>query len=250
MNILICGIGGRMGREVALLALDGCRGAVPVAGFDVIPVDTREFPSYTDWNAVRETPDCIVDFSNHVGTAAMLNFAEARGIPVVIATTGHTEAELARISRAAERIPVFHSANMSVGIALLAELAQQTVKAFPDAESEIVEKHHDRKLDAPSGTALMLAEAIRKIRTRAKLVLGRSGQGKRDPEEIGIHAIRGGTMAAQHTVHFFGEDEVLEITHTANSRQIFVNGALHMARKLCRMPKGRYQLQDILFGGK
>ena len=102
MKILICGVGGRMGREVALLALDGFRGAEAVAGFDVIPVDTREFPSYTDWNAVRETPDCIVDFSNHAGTAALLDFAEARRIPVVIATTGHTGDELARIARAAE----------------------------------------------------------------------------------------------------------------------------------------------------
>ena len=246
MNILICGVGGHMGREVALLALEGCRGAVPVAGFDVIPVDTREFPSYTDWNAVRETPDCIVDFSNHVGTAAMLDFAEGRGIPVVIATTGHTEAELTRISRAAERIPVFHSANMSVGIALLAELAQQTVKAFPDAEIEIVEKHHDRKLDAPSGTALMLAEAIRKIRTRAKLVLGRSGQGRRDPEEIGIHAIRMGNIVGDHEIIIGTATQTITLRHEAHSRTLFAEGALAAAAYLVRQPAGLYRMQDLL----
>ena len=246
MNILMCGGGGRMGREVALLAREGGAGAVPVAGFDVIPVDTREFPSYTDWNAVRETPDCIVDFSNHVGTAAMLDFAEARGIPVVIATTGHTEAELARISRAAERIPVFHSANMSVGIALLAELAQQTVKAFPDAEIEIVEKHHDRKLDAPSGTALMLAEAIRKIRTRAKLVLGRSGQGKRDPEEIGIHAIRMGNIVGDHEIIIGTDSQTITLRHEAHSRTLFAEGALAAAAYLVRQPAGLYRMLDLL----
>ena len=246
MKILICGVGGRMGREVALLALDGFRGAEAVAGFDVIPVDTREFPSYTDWNAVRETPDCIVDFSNHAGTAALLDFAEARRIPVVIATTGHTGDELARIARAAERIPVFHSANMSVGIALLAELAQQAVRAFPDADVEIVEVHHNRKLDSPSGTALMLADAIRKIRTKARLVLGRSGQGKRSPEDIGIHAVRVGNIVGNHEIIIGTDTQTITLRHEAHSRTLFAEGALCAAEYLIRQPAGLYRMQDML----
>ena len=152
MKILICGVGGRMGREVASLALAGMRGAEVVAGFDILPVDTREFPSYTNWSDVCEMPDCIIDFSHHAGTSAMLDFACEKKIPVVLATTGHDEAELKRIEEAATVIPLFHSANMSLGVALLAELAKMTAKTFPDADIEIIEKHHNRKLDAPSGT--------------------------------------------------------------------------------------------------
>lgn len=246
MNILICGVAGRMGREVALLALDGCRGARPVAGFDILPVDTRDFPSYTDWNTVREKPDCIIDFSNHAGTAAMLSFAESRGIPVVIATTGHTQEELARIHLAAQRIPVFFSANMSVGIALLAELAKQTAKALPDAEIEIVEKHHDRKLDAPSGTALMLAEAIRKVRTGAKLVLGRHGQGKRDQNEIGIHAIRMGNIVGDHEIIIGTDSQTITLRHEAHSRTLFAEGAICAAEFLISKDAGLYHMQDLL----
>lgn len=246
MNILICGIAGRMGREVALFALDGYRGARPVAGFDIIPVDTREFPSYTEWSAVREKPDCIIDFSNHAGTDAMLSFAESRGIPTVIATTGHTQEELERIRLAARQIPIFFSANMSVGIALLAELAMQTAKAFPDAEIEIVEKHHDRKLDAPSGTALMLAEAIRKVRTGAKLVLGRHGQSKREKDEIGIHAIRMGNIVGDHEIIIGTDSQTITLRHEAHSRSLFAEGAICAAEFLISKKAGLYQMQDLL----
>lgn len=246
MNILICGIGGRMGREVALLALDGCRGAKPVAGFDVLPVDTRDFPTYTDWNAVREVPDCIIDFSNHAGTQALLDFAVAKGIPTVIATTGHSEEELACIHRAAERIPVFFSANMSVGIALLAELAKQTAKAFPDAEIEIIEKHHDRKLDAPSGTALMLANALCEVRPDATLVYGRHGNAKRTPEEIGIHAIRMGNIVGDHEIIIGTGTQTITLKHEAHSRSLFAEGAICAAEFLIRRRPGLYRMQDLL----
>ncbi len=246
MNILICGIGGRMGREVALLALNGCRGARAVAGFDVLPVDTREFPSYTDWNAVRETPDCIVDFSHHAGTEAMLAFAVERKIPVVLATTGHTEQELETVKQAAKEIPVFFSANMSVGIALLAELAKQTAKAMPDAEIEIIEKHHNRKLDAPSGTALLLAEAIRRVRTGAKLIFGRHGQAKRDPDEIGIHAIRMGNIVGDHEIIIGTDSQTITLRHEAHSRALFAEGALAAAAFLVKQRAGLFDMQDLL----
>ena len=246
MKLLICGVGGRMGREVASLALNGCRGAEAAAGFDVVPVDTREFPSYTEWEAVSEPLDCIVDFSHHAGTAAMLDFAVAKHLPVVLATTGHTEEEQAAIRRASEQIPVFFSANMSVGVALLAELAKKTAKAMPDAEIEIIEKHHNRKLDAPSGTALLLAEAIRTVRTNAKLIFGRYGQGKRDPREIGIHAIRMGNIVGDHEIIVGTDTQTITLRHEAHSRALFAEGALSAAAFLIKQPAGLYNMQDLL----
>ena len=186
MKILICGVGGRMGREVAKLTLDGMRGSVPVAGFDLLPIDTREFPTYTDWNAVEEIPDCIIDFSHHSGTSALLGYACAKNVPVVLATTGHSEDELAEIAQAAKKIPIFHSANMSLGIALLVELAKTTAKTFPDADIEIIEKHHNRKLDAPSGTALMIANAVADEREESEYIYDRHSVRKaREQSEIG-----------------------------------------------------------------
>ena len=246
MKILICGVGGRMGREVAKLTLDGVRGAVPVAGFDVIPVDTREFRTYTDWNAVEETPDSIIDFSHHSATRALLEFATARGIPAVIATTGHTDEELAEIAAAAEKIAIFRSANMSLGGALLVELAKLTAKTFPDADIEIIEKHHNRKLDAPSGTALLLANAIRQIRTRAQLVFGRQGQAKRMPDEIGVHAIRMGNIIGEHEVIVGTDTQTITLKHEAHSRALFAEGALAAAEFLIGKPAGLYDMASMI----
>ena len=199
MNILICGIGGRMGQEVERLAMEGYRGATMEAGFDIRPVEGKPYPTYTDWSEVSVTPDCIIDFSNHAGTPALLDFAVSRHVPVVLATTGHTPEELDAIRKAAHQIPVFHAANMSVGVALLCVLAKTAAKAFPDADIEIIEKHHNRKLDAPSGTALALADAIRTVRDKAFYVFGRHGHAGRTPDEIGIHAVR----MLGHLSHFF-----------------------------------------------
>ena len=246
MKILICGVGGRLGREVAKMALDGVRGAIPVAGFDVVPMDTREFPTYTDWSAVKETPDCIVDFSHHTATDALLRYACEKGIPTVIATTGHTEEELAGISEAAKKIPVFHSANMSLGVALLVELAKTTVKTFPDADIEIIEKHHNRKLDAPSGTALLLANAIKEIRTKANLVFGRSGQAKREVNDIGVHAIRMGNIIGEHEVIVGTDTQTITLKHEAHSRALFAEGAMAAAEFLIGKPAGMYDMKSMI----
>ncbi|MBQ1230170.1 MAG: 4-hydroxy-tetrahydrodipicolinate reductase [Clostridia bacterium] len=246
MKILICGVGGRMGREVAKLALDGMRGAVPVAGFDVLPVDTREFPTYTDWNAVTELPDCIIDFSHHAGTAALLEYATAKKIPVVLATTGHTEEENAAIRRAAQSIPLFHSANMSLGIALLVELAKTAAKAFPEADIEIVEKHHNRKLDAPSGTALLLARELQEVREDATLICGRSGQAKREKNEIGIHAVRMGNIVGEHEVIIGTDTQTVTLKHEAHSRALFAEGAIAAADFLIGKPAGLYDMKRMI----
>ena len=246
MNILICGVGGRMGREVAKLALDGVRGARVVAGFDLVPIDTREFVTYTDWNAITEPIDCIVDFSHHTATEALLNFAKEKKTPVVIATTGHTEEEKNLILKAAKEIPVFHSANMSLGIALLVELAKTTAKAFPDADIEIIEKHHNRKLDAPSGTALLLANAIKEVRKNAKFIFGRAGQAKREADEIGIHAIRMGNIIGEHEVIVGTDTQTITLKHEAHSRALFAEGALAAADYLCGKPAGLYDMERMI----
>ncbi len=246
MKILICGVGGRMGREVAKLALDGVRGASVAAGFDVMPIDTREFPTYTDWSAVQEKVDCIIDFSHHTATEELLNFAKANKIPTVVATTGHTEEEKQLITDAAGEIPVFHSANMSLGIALLVELAKTAAKAFPDADIEIIEKHHNRKLDAPSGTALLLANAIKTVRNQAKFIFGRSGQAKRETEEIGIHAIRMGNIIGEHEVIIGTDTQTITLKHEAHSRALFAEGALAAAEYLCGKPAGLYDMERMI----
>ncbi len=246
MKILICGVGGRMGREVAKLALDGVRGAEAVAGFDILPVDTREFPTYTDWSAVCGEIDCIVDFSHHTGTRAMLDFSVAKKLPVVLATTGHTDEENAYIEAAAREIPVFRSANMSLGIALLVELAKMTAKTFPDADIEIIEKHHNRKLDAPSGTALLLANAIREIRTKARLIFGRAGQAKREADEIGVHAIRMGNIIGEHEVIVGTDTQTITLKHEAHSRALFAEGAIAAAEFLCGKNAGLYDMKSMI----
>ena len=246
MKILICGVGGRMGREVAKLALDGMRGAVPVAGFDVLPVDTREFPTYTDWNTVTEVPDCIIDFSHHAGTEALLAYATAKKLPVVLATTGHTEEETEAIRRASEVIPIFHSANMSLGIALLVELAKTAAKAFPEADIEIVEKHHNRKLDAPSGTALLLARELQEVREDATPVCGRSGQAKREKNEIGIHAIRMGNIVGEHEVIIGTDTQTFTLKHEAHSRTLFAEGAIAAADFLIGKSAGLYDMKRMI----
>ena len=166
-----------------------------VAGIDVSAgKNSSTFPIFESINDFKGECDVIIDFSHHTATKALLKFATAHKIPTVVATTGHTEEESALIKKSAEVIPVFHAANMSLGVALLIELAKITAKTFPDADIEIIEKHHNRKLDAPSGTALAIANALKTVRENALLIFGRHGNAKRQENEIGIHAIRMGNI--------------------------------------------------------
>ena len=246
MKVLICGIGGRMGSEIARLSREGFRSAELTAGYDVAPLSLADCPTYTDWGDVRECPDVIIDFSHHAGTKALLDFATARRIPTLIATTAHTDDELAAIAEAAKVIPVFHAANMSLGVALLAELAKAAVRLYPHADVEIVEKHHNRKLDAPSGTALHLANAIREVRVDATLNCGRSGNAKRTPSEIGIHAVRMGNIVGEHEILIGTDTETITLRHEAHSRALFAEGALAAAAFLVGREAGLYGMTDII----
>ncbi len=246
MRIIISGVGGRMGAQLIKLAESGYRGSEAVCGFDVLKVQGMPFPCYTSWDDVTEDADCIIDFSNHLGTKALLDFAVKKKIAVVLATTGHTEEEKKLIEEAAKKTAIFRSANMSLGVALLVELAKTAAKTMPEADIEIVETHHNRKLDAPSGTALMIAEAIQKVREKTELIFGRHGQHKREKNEIGIHAIRMGNVVGQHEVIIGTDNETITLKHEAHDRALFAEGAMAAAEFISGKAPGMYSMQDII----
>ena len=250
MKLLVNGISGFMGREVARLATEGYRGSSLSLGVDLVSGAYDTAPIYAGFDGVPEDApiDCIIDFSHHSATPALLEFAISRKIPVVVATTGHDDREIEYIRRAGEVIPVFHSANMSLGVALLVGLARTAALAMPDADIEIVEKHHTRKLDAPSGTALMLADAIIEARPDAFVNCGRSGHGKRDKNEIGIHALRLGNVVGEHEVILATGTETITLKHEAHSRALFAEGAIAAADFLLGMRAGLYNMQSLIDG--
>ncbi len=248
MKILLSGIGGHMGREVAALADAGYRSAELAVGVDPFFEGDPTVPVYTDFDSVPDDApiDCIVDFSHHSAVGDIMDFAVSRGIPTVVATTGHTAEERASILAAAEKIPVFFSANMSLGVALLVELAKNAALALPEAEIEIIEKHHDRKIDAPSGTALMIADAITEVRPDAYANTGRSGKGKRTREEIGIHAIRIGNIVGEHEVIISTGNQTITLKHEAHSRALFAEGALAAAAFIIGADAGLYDMKSLV----
>ena len=251
MNVLISGICGFMGREVEKLCKSAYRGASLYGGVDISGdgSDSLVFASF-DEIPYGAPIDCIIDFSHHSAVSSLLDFAVERKIPTVVATTGHTEDELKKINDAAKKIPVFFSANMSLGVALLVELAKNAASAMPEAEIEIIEKHHDRKLDAPSGTALMLANAICEVRPEAYANVGRSGHGKRAKEEIGIHAVRMGNVVGEHEVILATDNQTITIKHEAHSRALFAEGAIAAAAFLVSAEIGLHDMKSIISGVK
>ena len=192
--------------------------------------------------------NCIIDFSHHSATNDLINFAVENKIPLVLATTGQTEEEKQVILNASKYIPLFYSANYSLGVALLVELAKKTASAFPDAEIEIIEKHHNRKVDAPSGTALMIADAIKTVRPETYVHNGRSGQGKREKNEIGVHAIRMGNIVGEHEVIVGTQNQQITLKHEAFSRSLFAEGAISAVKFLEGKPIGHYTMTDIVKG--
>lgn len=246
MKILINGLLGHMGREVMALAKAGYRGAELVCGVDQSAAELEGVVCYGDFAKAPTDIDCVVDFSHHSCTAALLDFCTVNSIPLVLATTGQTEEERAAIAAASKKIPLFFAANYSLGIALLIELAKKTAEAMPDAEIEIIEKHHDRKLDAPSGTALAIARAIQSVRPEAELNLGRSGMAKRTPTEIGIHAIRMGNIVGEHELMVGTANQTITLKHEAHSRALFAEGALAAASWLVGKAPGLYDMKDMV----
>lgn len=246
MRIILTGALGRMGREM-LTAVAATGGRITVAAaVDISGGAVPDIPTYTSLSEVREEADVLVDFSHHSATAELLSFAKARRMPLVIATTGQTEEERAAIAKAAETLPVFFSGNMSIGIALLISLAKQAAAIFPDADVEIVETHHNKKLDAPSGTALMLAEGVREVREGGEVTVGRHGNCPRKQGEIGIQSLRMGNVVGIHEVHINTGSQTITLRHEAHSRALFAEGALSAAEYLVSRPAGMYNVRDLL----
>ena len=242
MNIIINGASGRMGRIVDELVQRGGVHSV-AARVDWSNAASGGLSALSEYQGPA---DMVIDFSNHSATAQVTEYCVERGLPVVIATTGQTEEELSLIRAAAERVPVFLSANMSIGVALLAELAKKAAALFPDAEIEIIERHHNQKLDVPSGTALLLARRIREARPQAEFVIGRHENGKRTANEIGIHSLRLGSEVGTHEIIIANGSETLTLKHEAENRTLFADGALVAAEFLAEKGPGLYDMKDIV----
>ena len=238
MRAVICGANGAMGKLICGILGEEVVGKVSIDGENDVP---RTFAELGDVEA-----DVVVDFSHHTAAADVLAYAKKIGAAAVIGTTGHTVEEKALITAAAEEIPVFFSGNMSLGIAVLCRLAKQAAAAFPDADIEIVEVHHTRKVDAPSGTALMLFNAIREVRPEAVANCGRSGEGKRTKEEIGISALRLGNVVGIHEVHIHTANQSLTLKHESGSRAMLADGAVEAARFMVGKGKGFYNMESML----
>ncbi len=249
-KIVVSGCGGRLGSAIVqrIARRDDC---TVIAGVDIAAetVSARyDFPVYPSVDRLAETADVIIDCSHHTAVIPLLAYCTAKHIPAVIATTGHTEEEITAIREASARIPVLYSRNMSLGINLLLDLVQRAAAILGEEyDVEIVEAHHNKKLDAPSGTALMLADAIRDVREESEYVYDRhSVRRERGAQEIGIHSVRGGTIVGEHEVIFAGTDEVIRISHSAYSRDVFATGAVRAALFAADAAPGMYSMKEML----
>ena len=242
IKVLINGACGRMGKEVEKI-VEASEIMTVAAKVDKMAAESG---CYTDINDFSGEADVIIDFSNHLGTKDLLDYAVKNNIPTVVATTGHTDEELALIEDAGKKIAVFHSANMSLGVALLCELAVKAAATMPDADIEIVETHHNRKLDAPSGTALMITNAIKAVREKAQFVFGREGMAKREKNEIGVHAVRRGNIVGIHEVLVSTDSQTITLKHEAHSRALFAEGAVSAAEFILGKPVGLYNMNSIV----
>ena len=249
IKVILSGCGGRMGKAVAAAVGNEVR---IVAGVDVnaASIDASDFPIYESITEFSDKADVIVDFSHHSALPSLLDYAKATKTPVVVATTGHTDEELALMREAASEVAIFHSGNFSIGINLIINLAKQAARTLgADFDIEIIEKHHNKKLDAPSGTALMIANAVADEREESEYIYDRHSIRKaREPKEIGIHSVRGGSIVGEHEVIFAGANEVVSISHSAASREIFANGALRAAIYLAGKSAGLYSMTDLIEG--
>lgn len=238
MKAVICGANGAMGKLICGILGDEVTGRVSLDGENGVPRTFRELGTVA--------ADVVVDFSHHTAAASVLEYAKKIGAAALIGTTGHTQAEKELIEAAAREIPVFYSGNMSLGIAVLCRLAKEAARYFPDADIEIVEAHHNRKVDAPSGTALMLFNAIKEVRPNAWANCGRSGECKRTRDEIGISALRMGSVVGGHEVILHTGTQQLTLRHEAVTRAMLADGAVEAARFLLGKKPGLYNMESIL----
>lgn len=243
IKVILVGALGKMGQKV-IQAIDDAKDFELVCAVDENAKDENNFAK--DLGDFKGDANCLIDFSFHTSAPSISDFICQNKIPAVIATTGHNKAETEAIKKASVVAPVFFAGNMSVGVGLTSKLACQVAKMFPDADCEIVETHHNQKMDAPSGTALMIANDIKKTRGRGKFVCGRAGMCGRGEDEIGISAVRLGNIVGQHSIIFDTGAEQIEIKHTSHDRALFADGALFAARFLQEKEAGLYGMDDLL----
>lgn len=247
IKVLINGCNGRMGQVLAK-EIDRFPNLLLTCGFDINDDGKNTFPVYSNIEDIKEKPDVIVDFSIPVATFNILKYAKKEGIPVVIATTGFSKEQLDEIKEISNSIPVFQSSNMSFDINLMKKVVAEVAKKLKGTDIEIVETHHNRKVDSPSGTAVLLADAINEVMDE-KLEYNFNRHDiheKRNPNEIGFSSIRGGNIVGEHSVIFFGEHETFEIKHTSYSRDVFAEGALKACEFIVLQPAGLYGMDDMV----
>ena len=238
MRAVVCGANGAMGKLICAALGDSVIGKVSIDGENGVP---KTFSALG-----RVDADVVIDFSHHTAIADVLAYAKRIGSAAVIGTTGHTPEEKAAIFAASEEIPVFYAGNVSLGIAVLCRLVKQAVSFFPDADIEIVEVHHTRKVDAPSGTAHMLFNAVKAVRPDAVENCGRAGEGKRTKNEVGVHALRMGNVVGIHEVHITTQNQSLVLKHESGSRAMLADGAVEAAKFMVGKGIGLYDMESIL----
>jgi len=246
IKVLVNGCNGKMGKEV-VTAINLTPDIEVLCGVDRIDTGDNKFPFFTDINKINLIPDVIIDFSIPEATFNILEFANRNNIPTVIATTGFNNDELNKIKEYSENFPIFRSANMSYEVNLMAKLVSELAQKLTDSDIEIVETHHNRKIDSPSGTALILADSINNaLNNEMTYEYNRhSKREKRTKKEIGIHSLRGGTEVGKHSVIFFGDNESFEITHNVTSRAVFANGAIKASFYIVHKENGLYNMNDM-----
>ena len=248
LKIILAGCNGYMGRVVTSMVKENPEISV-VAGIDINTEKPGSYPVYANPDEITEKADVIIDFSVPAAIDGLLKYALAKKLPLILCATGYSQEQIKQIEEASKQIPVFRSGNMSLGINLLADLIQRACHTLgEDFDIEIVERHHRRKVDAPSGTALMLADAAAEaLPYKPDYIFEReSRREQRGKKEIGISAVRGGTVVGIHDVIFAGQDEVIELKHTAGSRDVFAVGALKAARFIVNKPPGMYDMKNVL----
>ena len=244
VNILICGAGGKMGATLLEL-LHGESQAKAVCGVDIHPLENAHMPVYKCFDEVTKKVDVIIDFSSPAVLKSELEWAIKNNVPVVLGSTGFSEEQLKYIDECAKKVAIFKTANFSLGVNLLMKLVREAAEVLGEKfDIEIIERHHSLKADAPSGTALMLAESAN-VQNKNYLYGRDNSSGKRQ-KEIGIHAVRGGTIVGEHEVMFAGEDEIVTLSHSARSKKVFAAGAIKAAVFLAGKPAGKYDMQDII----
>ena len=247
IKVAICGALGKMGANLfELLSSDG--EAEVVCGVDAKSGNIGGREVYSSFSQIPQKPDVIIDFSSPAALGAELEYATANGVPVVIGSTGFTPEQLKEIDAASQKIAVFKTANFSLGVNLLCDLVKRATQVLGEKfDIEIIEKHHNQKVDAPSGTALMLADSAKSVAGGGKEYLyGREGACGKRGTEIGLHAVRGGTIVGEHEVLFCGEDEIITLSHSARSKKVFAAGAVKAAKWLAGKPAGKYDMGDLL----